>query len=149
MSLYIIIDIYHTALLLVFWAILSFYLSFYASFSFYTSVNWLYFTGFWVSTSLTKSPGLNWLFKPISTMLLSGWSWLFWFPILQDFWVCLRWPFQECRLQLVVSSHISLIFSCLARSEYFSIFLLSFIFFLWSTGNANSTRRSVHFFLIN
>ena len=41
--------------------------------AFHTSVNWLSFTGVWVTASLLKSPGLSSVFWTILT-LLSGWS---------------------------------------------------------------------------
>ena len=39
-------------------------------------------------------------------------------------------------------------FSSLARSRYLFLFLLSFIFTLWSAGTTKSTIRQVHFFLL-
>ena len=52
---------------------------------FYTSVSWWFSTGVWVTPSLLKSPGLFWVFKQISTMLLPGWPRFFhWFPIPRD-----------------------------------------------------------------
>ena len=54
-------------------------------------------------------------------------------------------PFQVHQLQLVSpSSSSSTDFCFLARSKYFSIFMLSFMFTLWSAGIAKS--RDVKFF---
>ena len=41
---------------------------------FHISVSWWYFTGYWETASLLKSPGLFSVFWPFSIMLLFGWS---------------------------------------------------------------------------
>ena len=79
-----------------------------------TSVSRWFFTRFWVTKSLLKSPGLFSVFWPISIMLYFGWSPLvlsLLFPpvIVPIFW----WLYQEHQLQLVSPS-----FSC---STVFSI----------------------------
>ena len=57
-------------------------LSFYTLRIFHTGCSWWSLTGVCVTASLLRSLWLFWLFKPILTMLWSGWSRFFlWFPI--------------------------------------------------------------------
>ena len=70
--------------------------------NFFSCNSWSPFTGVWVSASLLKSPELFWVSWPISTMLYSGWSWLFLrFPIVPLLFSSLWGPFQVYELKLV------------------------------------------------
>ena len=72
---------------------------------FHISINWLPFTGVWVTASLLKSPGLFSVFWPISTLLSFGWSLLvFLFPILSVPFPVFWWLYRAYRSQLVSPS---------------------------------------------
>ena len=49
---------------------------------FHTSVRWWSFIEVWVMANFSNSPGFFGIFKPILTMLRSGWHWFFhWFSV--------------------------------------------------------------------
>ena len=91
------------------------------------------------------------VFWLILIMLLSGWSPLvFWFlnpPVpLPRLWGF----FQAYLLQLIslLPSYYIVFFSSLARSKYLSLFLLPFIFTLYSVRTAKSTIRQILLYFV-
>ena len=123
----------------VFTCIMSLYFFFFASFP-----HWWLFTQLWVTASLLKSPiDFNDAVVLVVSILLliSNSSSLF----CKFFGIVPRAP---TTIGVTVTFMFHNLSSSLARSRYVSIFSLSFIFTLWSTGTAKSTRWQVFFWLI-
>ena len=99
---------------------------------FHISVSWWFFTGFWVTANLLKSPGLFSVLRPFSIMLSFGWS-----SIVRQIASppgplrILQLLYQKHQSQLVQSSpSCSIIFSILlqGRGTYPSFHFLSVLF---------------------
>ena len=97
-------------------------LFFYSWWIFYINVSQWTFTR--VTASFLRSPGLFSVFWPFSTKL--------WFPFFQRFQFSFHFfgdlPSVPATIGIAVPCIFNCFFSSLARSKYFSIFLLSFIF---------------------
>ena len=115
-------------------------------YSFHTSVNWWFHTGLCITTSPLNPPGLFSVFWPILIMLLLGWSLLVLLFSSLSAPLPILWGLSKMHQEQLVSllpSCSVVIFSSLAMSWYFFLFLLSFIFTLWCGRAAKSTIRQV------
>ena len=99
------------------------------------------------SLSDSKSSGLFSVFRPISIMLLSGWSLLVICksssPFTNPLGIVLSAP---TTISITATFMFHFFFSFLARSKYLSLFLLSSIFLLLFAGTAESMIQQLFFF---
>ena len=117
---------------------------------FRTSVSWEISTGVSVKASLLKSPGLFSVLWLSSTMLFRWTPFVF---ISKCSTRCAN-PFLNVlctpvTIDITVTLMFYRVFSSLARSRYWSFFLFSFSFTLWSVWKAKSNVRHVLLFLLH
>ena len=124
-----------------------YYFTFY-SWVFHTNIGFLSISVVWMTASFFRSPGFFWIFWLIPAMLQFGcFRFFLWIPIspMPSRNICELLKTHQIRNGFSITLMFHRCFSSLELSKYLSVLFFSFIFTLWLSGTANSTREQVLF----